>query len=182
MTQRDLPSPELLRKVMRYDPVCGKLFWLERPEDMFPDTGYGGRKACAAKWNARFAGKEAMIAVKSWGLYGRVLGKKVYSHRAIWAMQTGQWPEKIIDHINGNPFDNRWSNLREVTYAQNSWNRGLSGRNKSGYKGVSQNKKDGKWYAQISVTYGPFDLPDEAAKAYDFASDYLHGEYKRKFD
>jgi len=182
MTDKQLPSPEVLRKIMRYEPETGKLFWIERPLSMFADTGYGGQAASAARWNCRFAGKEAMIAKKIGGFYGRIFGQKILAHRAIWAMQTDNWPNHLIDHINGNSFDNVWSNLREATYAQNAWNTGMRKNNSSGYKGVSQRGKSGQWFARIQATYGPFDSSDEACKAYDFASDYLYGEFKRSLD
>ena len=52
------------------------------------------------------------------------LNKKFqYVHRVIWLMQTGEWPEHEIDHINRIRTDNRWCNLREVTHQQNNFNR-----------------------------------------------------------
>ena len=44
--------------------------------------------------------------------------------RIIWRLQTGEDPgEMYVDHINRDPYDNRWENLRLVTQAQNQMNR-----------------------------------------------------------
>ena len=64
-------------------------------------------------------------------------------HRAVWAVVHGYLP-MIIDHINGNPYDNRIENLREVSASENNMNTihpwrpnartGLPGIEKSGLK------------------------------------------------
>ena len=42
-------------------------------------------------------------------------------HRAVWAVVHGYLP-MIIDHINGNPYDNHIENLREVSASENNMN------------------------------------------------------------
>ena len=43
-------------------------------------------------------------------------------HRAVWVVVHGYLP-RVIDHINGNPYDNRMENLREVSDSENNLNR-----------------------------------------------------------
>ena len=53
------------------------------------------------------------------------LGKRqvfVRLHHAVWAVCKGRFPERQIDHINGNKRDNRIENLREVTSSENNLN------------------------------------------------------------
>ena len=53
------------------------------------------------------------------------LGKKrfhVYLHHAVWAVCKGRFPERQIDHVNGNKRDNRIENLREVSDSENKMN------------------------------------------------------------
>tara|TARA_R110000824_G_scaffold396554_1_gene598108 strand:- start:1212 stop:1535 length:324 start_codon:yes stop_codon:yes gene_type:complete len=86
-----------------------------------------------------------------------------------------------VDHINRNPLDNRKSNLRICTNAENSYNTGPQKNNTSGYKGVSWRKDAKKWTAYIGHApkshLGYFDTPEEAAKARDAKAKELHGEY-----
>lgn len=75
-------------------------------------------------------------------------GKQYRAHRLAWFYVYGEWP-KEIDHKNRNKSDTRLENLREVTRKQNSENTGLHPSNTSGARGVTWNKKEKKWAAQI---------------------------------
>lgn len=76
--------------------------------------------------------------------------KKYRAHRLAWLYMTGQWPN-IIDHINKNRADNRWSNLREVTPRESNLNRKTFKTNKSGVKGVSWSKQHSCWQATVRI-------------------------------
>lgn len=100
-------------------------------------------------------------------------------HREIMEAKKGQ----IIDHIDGNPFNNQRANLRFVTYQQNSMNRHKIN-TKSGYKGVYLHKPSNCFYAQIMINrkgihLGMFKDPELAAKAYDLAARKYFGEYAK---
>jgi len=87
-----------------------------------------------------------------------------------------------IDHINGDKLDNRLSNLRMCTAAQNSMNRGNNKGKK--YKGVSWHKRWLKFQAYIKadgvlLALGYYNSEDEAALAYNEAAIRLHGEFAK---
>lgn len=100
----------------------------------------------------------------------RYNGKTYKAHQLVWLHETGTWPTGQIDHINGNPADNRFTNLREVTNQQNSHNRLASKNSITGVKGVSI-RPSGRFSALMhtnntSVCLGTYDTVGEAARAY----------------
>jgi hypothetical protein len=89
-----------------------------------------------------------------------------------------------IDHINGDGLDNRWSNLRLATRAENIRNSRTKATNTSGFKGVSWHKRDRKWQAHIKINgrsknLGLFEAPEDAHAAYVAAAQKYHGEFAR---
>lgn len=169
MAKTDLLTPEELRKLLRYEPDTGKLYWLERTPDMFNDCSQGRERYCAI-WNTKFAGKEALAAYEGRGnLHGRIFNRAYKAHRVAWALHQGEWPTHEIDHINHVPDDNRILNLRCVTGEENSRNLPKRADNSSGVTGVGWHKKALKWRARISVGteihLGLFDVFEDAVAA-----------------
>ena len=80
-----------------------------------------------------------------------IFRKECRSARLAHFYMTGQWPKNEMDHINREPADDRWENLREFTSTQNNRNRGSFKNNTSGHKGVCWMKQNNKWRAQIWV-------------------------------
>ncbi len=104
-------------------------------------------------------------------------GRSILMHREIMRARKGT----VVDHIDGNGLNNCKSNLRFCNACQNSWNRRPLGRH-SRYKGVSFDKRRGKYYAVVRyqgnrLKYGPFDEEIEAARAYDRVALENHGEF-----
>ena len=88
----------------------------------------------------------------------------------------------VIDHINGNPLDNRRQNLRICKRGQNTKNCKKYTNNTTGFMGVHYNIRLNKWTAKIQsngISYwlGTFVSPMEAAMAYDEAASDLHNEF-----
>lgn len=185
ITAEGLPSPDILRQLLRYDPDTGKLFWKQRALSLFHGNGsVNARRACAT-WNARYAGREAFTTKTHQGyLSGMVFGVPLRAHRVIWAIQTGAWPAEMVDHADGQPGNNKWVNLRAATRRENARNAKKGTHNTSGIKGVSWRKDEKKWRAQIrfggrTVDLGRFESIDAAARAYAEASAQLHGQFGR---
>jgi len=108
--------------------------------------------------------------------------RRFLAHRLAWFYVNGVWPDGMIDHVNQDQSDNRIENLRIATKSQNMANDGPRATNTSGYRGVTFDKKRGKWVAMITKDYkvlhlGRFLDREDAARAYDAAAISLFGEF-----
>lgn len=86
-----------------------------------------------------------------------------------------------VDHINGNPLDNRLSNLRLATRSHNMANITKPTKTGTGYRGVYKTK-NGRFRAIITVNYiqyhiGVYDTAEEAAQMYNKATVMYQGEF-----
>lgn len=157
-------SVETLRQLLHYNPDTGVLSWRIRPVSLCKD------ERAWKIWNARYAGREALTANSNGARQGNIFGRRVYAHRAAYALHYGAWPKDVIDHINGNPADNRIANLRAVDQRTNMLNQKERCTNTSGATGVTLFSRNQKWRAQITVNgrnkaLGYFTDFDEAVKA-----------------
>lgn len=180
-------TAEQLRSILHYDPDTGLFRWSEGI-----DHWRAGMLA-GTKMRTRATGNDYVvigIGTTSRGIYDReyiAIGvqKRVYrAHRLAWLYVYGEWPDRQVDHINGDSLDNRIVNIRLATNYQNCLNRGLRRNNTSGVKGVSWSKRAQKWLAHITVNrkimhLGLFDTIEEATAIRVEAANRLHGTFAR---
>jgi hypothetical protein len=156
--------------LLKYDSETGKLYWLERPVELFKGDNIGNAVA-ARRWNKMYAGQEAFICLSNSGYRkGNIFGRPYLAHRIAWLLCMGDWPSGVIDHIDGNKLNNTLRNLRDASYSENGCNGKMRSDNTSGVTGVYWNKKARKWQAQMSLhgrwkSLGAFDSLDDAAAA-----------------
>lgn len=123
---------------------------------------------------------KVMLKVKTYSdVQSTHFGKIVRMSRMVMKAQPGQ----IVDHKNGNTFDNRKENLRFCNSKENSRNIGKrKGNYTSKYKGVYWNKRSKKWCTKISTDYGIkflgyFKIEKDAVRAYNKAAAIYHKEF-----
>jgi HNH endonuclease len=151
---------ERLREVLEYNPESGLWVWL----------GGAGRKAKPGKI-AGSLDNNGYVVIR--------IDRAIYkAHRLAWFYMTGAWPKTTIDHINLEPADNRWVNLREASFSQNNANRGPRGDCRSGVKGVTRSANGKRWVAHAFNKYiGTFDTIEQARDAYQEHAKQRHGEF-----
>lgn len=165
--KKPLPPLSVLERVLSYNKETGEFIWRKMPEDLLPE------KNIRNGWNKKFAGTSAGSVYK---MHGReklsigLFGESYLLHRIAWVMGGNEMPHDDfhIDHINGNPLDNRLCNLRVATNSQNVSNGNVRKNNTSGIRGVSYFKRDRKWGATIRLNgktlhLGTFNTKGEAA-------------------
>ena len=104
------------------------------------------------------------------------------AHRIIYLLHHGYMPRNI-DHIDGNPLNNRIENLRAAEHFQNGCNRKTNANNTSGIKNVSKTPS-GKWKIMLQVKgkicfYGLVEDLELAALVASEARAKYHGEFAR---
>ena len=124
----------------------------QRAHDLFdynPTTGVLVRKF----WRGGRGGAGTTVGVKTalGYLQIRVDGRHYLVHRVAWLMTHGNWPAEQIDHIDRVRDNNKLSNLREATNAENLRNKGQYRTNKSGATGVHFNRQRKKWEAAFVI-------------------------------
>lgn len=113
--------------------------------------------------------------------------RRLMAHSLAWLYMTGAWPAALIDHRDGNPSNNVFTNLRPATRSQNKMNEKLRKDNAQGFKGVRYRKaytnrpfiaviRDG---VKGQRTIGYFRTPEEASAAYVDAAREAFGEFAR---
>lgn len=162
MQGRELTA-DRVREVVEYKPDTGQFFWKKSTSNR--------RKA--GQLAGCFSNGRPALCIDY---------KQIIASRLAWFYVHGVWPSGVIDHINGNPSDNRIANLRDVSQSVNLENqRKPRSNNTSGYLGVKPYKRGNKkpWVSQIVVrgkviNLGYFETAIAGHEAYLSAKRKLH--------
>lgn len=153
-------SLDELKRRLSYNPETG-VFLVKLPR--------GGRRAGTVAGGLRTLGYRTV----------NLLGFHYKEHRLAWFYVHGTWPSSQLDHVNGVRSDNRLSNLRECSQAENSQNHGTSRASKTGVTGVRFLPRDSVYHASITVAgkahhLGSFNELSAATSARVEAKSQLH--------
>ena len=137
-----LPTPERVRSLVRFDGA--DFYWLPRPVSFFVSPGQW------RAWTTKWSGKKIAIKQQNNGYHGiRIDRALIMLHRLIWVLHYGDWPKGEIDHINGDKYDNRIENMRDVDKSMNMRNQKVRSDSTSGFPGVFYSNYHKAWRAII---------------------------------
>jgi len=156
-------SHERLLELVEYNPLTGLMTWKKPTTNRVKAGSRAGSVSGTGYWQIGLDGKVYLF------------------HRVAWFYVTAAWPEKWIDHKNGDFTDNRFENLRASSISQNAGNTKMHADNSVGLKGVY--RKRNKFAARIrcgaAYNLGVFDTPEEAHAAYVDAAKKYFGDFAR---
>lgn len=178
MAVKILPDADILRQLFNYDPETGVLRHATRPRHFFPTAG------SHSTWNTKWAGKLAGRIVPNGYPVISFLGYTTMLYRVAYKIHYGTEPPPVLDHINGDPLDNRIANLRHATQSQNLANTRLRSDSTTGVKGVHFDKSRQLYMAHINVdgrfrNLGRFATIQEAITVRQAAAHLYYGEFVR---
>jgi hypothetical protein len=158
-------SAEMVREILRYDPITGEFEWRDSP--------LRRRRTFRSPLCLDKAKKRLTI---------KVFGIRVPATHVAWLISYGEWPDKEIDHRDRDTLNTRLRNLRKSTPQQNCMNQGKRAHNTTGFKGVTAHANNTFW-ARISADGKRYHLglyPEAwmAGAAYRIAAAAMHGEFK----
>lgn len=164
---RPLPSQKYLCECFDYQPTTGQLTWRIRPKTHFKfnRSNFGDPHK---RFNTQFAGQIAGRLANTRHRLVSISNIRYLESRIIFKMMTGR-DAREIDHIDRDPTNNRWNNLREADPSTNGANTSVRSNNKLGVKCVRWNGYG--YIASIKVNYraihlGTFATIEEARAAY----------------
>jgi len=131
----------------------------------------------ATKYHARLNGREAGTPRKNkrgkyyWHI--KINGIPYKRAQIVLMVKTNRWPDDMVDHEDGNSLNDKASNLRHATGAQNAWNHKARAKDSPLPMGVRQTRL-GRYQARIAVnkkqmSLGVFTTIEEAVTAYQAA-------------
>lgn len=180
MKVQRLPNPSRVLEVVTYDRESGLFHWRTRPATDFTN----GHPWTYKIWNKRYAGQVAGT-FRADGYVRIAIDEAVfYAHRLAWLLVHGEPVPSEIDHIDGDPGNNRIENLRAATHSANLANSRTHKNNLVGIKGVEMSKSGRRFEARIRwqgrrYYVGTYATLEEAMAARREAAERLHGKFAR---
>jgi len=172
-------TQDQLKQFVHYDPSTGIFTWRMRTPAMFSAGKYTAERQCK-RFNASSAETVAGSLRDDGYIRLRIMNKAYYAHQLAALYMEGVLPPHEMDHINMVRDDNRWINLRHATRSQNKRNMRARADNTTGYKGVSQHKRSGKYVAAVGGRWlGEFACPELAALVASEFRATKHGVFAR---
>lgn len=158
----------MLKKILELDASTGNLRWKEKMS----------RKVVVGS----IAGSSRGNGYK----YVQVNKIKFGCHRIVFAFIHGYWP-KEIDHIDGNPANNKPDNLREADRTTNNYNRCKPKHGAFEMKGVFKQKRGRTWAVRLTTNgvqkrIGGFDTAESAKEFLDRWRYESHGQFANTGD
>ena len=162
LTQKDIEK-------LTYNPETGDVIWNV-------DSGrWGNIKSGSLAGSLRKDGRRVIRLSKD------VL---IYSYHIPFILEGGIPEGYEVDHIDGNPGNDKRSNLRLVTSTQNKYNMRIPKNNTSGFKGVHWNAPTNSWRVRLRINgehthFGLFDNLEDAVKVSLEVREWAHKEHAR---
>lgn len=154
---------ERVAELVRYEPETGNFYYTTRRSNACRKDGIAGTNGPRGDRILRMDGKTYL------------------AHRVAFVLMTGKWPSFDVDHIDGNPSNNKWENLRDISHKMNSYNvhKVPSHKKHSNLLGAQWCAQGGFWKTEIMVEgkrfrLGTFDTEAEASAAYMQAKRDMH--------
>jgi hypothetical protein len=165
MKAKRLPDLGTVSETLSYNPTSGEFHWLVSRGPVAAGSRAGSKKNSGYR------------AIQIYDL-------EYLEHRLAWLIVYGSDPHSQVDHRNLIRDDNRISNLRLATPAQQQANTSLQSNNKHGSKGIKWREDNKRWRAEIyvngrAVNVGSFTTKEAAASAYAEAAVKYYGEFAR---
>lgn len=168
---RPMPSQAFIKEWLHYSPETGFFTRIKNPST--------GPRICGEPAGTRRKYGYIYIGLKGLG--------QLAAHRLAWAYVHGAIPDNVeIDHVDGDPSNNRIENLRLASSSEQKRNKKVQSNNRSGLKGAYYHAihKGKKWRTQIKVGdslifLGYFETAQEAHEAYGLAARTHFGEFAR---
>jgi hypothetical protein len=167
VTSRQRLTQTRLREILHYDPDTGEFRWRQRVSYSIQVGGIaGGLNKTTGYWQIGICGRSYM------------------AHQLAWLYMTGAWCHPMVDHRDLDRANNRWNNLRCANRSTNGANRPRHRNNASGFKGVHQDRRSGRWIARLHKDgqrhhLGRYATAEAAHAAYVAAAKRLFGEFAR---